>query len=1060
MTGFNSNINLFAHNSFCELLVTHSGSDPGESGPLLLFAPNTVTAASGVYYNQRFVENRPFVIGPSSLPGVLGQSIMHMDHNTFMMAPPTGGATANHGTKRYDLDITSDVSKYISQDFPTFVPNFGVQHNIAISGKTGLSVFVYKGSLYWQSNSGDGAPEVLFSLNQGFLTRNPQLTKDISKHTWIDNSIQILSLPMFVTDSDIIYRGKNPTGGFTTMEEFIDIVRLSDHHPLMVMTMHVSGDIPNWELGDMKIMAMETSFYGTPLPKNSNVPLFLCGSEQNFKCYNYENLAFEPVPPVGVTENKTSPTNFDTRGNSTLRFSPNVTFDTHFKLNEGSGNIIYSTDGSTSGVWQQSHIGEPHWFKGERSTDIYDPLHVAYFRDTGAGDFGIDLHDTYQKAIRIGKAGSEDKNRTFKFDTSAPTGDFTIAVMLTHSGHDQGNILQFIDSGRPFATDFADFRIYGGSGSYSIDVYDSLGNPHSATITSPNTSPGGFSNFGNINVRPLLVATYGGPSGMLNMYLYQDQYKSVAELSGSVDIRIANRRVLNSGDMYMPGINGAFSLSNAPNYYEDVIIIDQHLNPGQIRELSASIKWQGFTGSGDPARILKDRQNPIWPGFDITNKGYVEFDIPMYSGEVWDGMRFRAPNWHHHDSGSLINLSNDPSGLVVKSFVKVETNNPSGILFCVSSPNIGGFQGLDWSGVPRLLPSGEHYIEVTGSFPNGTREFGNITGTGLALGYEYDSQFAGPMFEVRLKGIDQGNNFYTANTKIYGIDVCYSGDYKPSSFDPFPTGVPLFVSGVFLNNSGIDLFIQGNTPSGIMTLHTKAGQINTIDPGNTLFVHGHTDNNSSGTLFVEGSIKVSGDHTLFINGVFTDTRTMNLYIKGNPPFNASGNFPLYMTATSGLTQGFTSVPLFIKSFNNPFPTGSMNLFLSAPATITNSLTNTMNLFMKGLGDESGFQASTKTINMFIQNDAIAHNSGVNLFMSQGGTSSGYTPVSGFMNLFINRRFESVAHNLPMFINGPSGENNNITLFMQAQPNDRSGMSLLIDGIGAVNNPMNLYSHGF
>jgi hypothetical protein len=65
-----------------------------------------------------------------------------------------------------------------------------------------------------------------------------------------------------------------------------------------------------------------------------------------------------------------------------------------------------------------------------------------------------------------------------------------------------------------------------------------------------------------------------------------------------------------------------------------------------------------------------------------------------------------------------------------------------------------------------------------------------------------------------------------------------------------------------------------------------------------------------------------------------------------------------------------------------------------------------------------------------------------------------------MNLFISRQFEAVSHNFPMFINGPSGYNDGVALFIQALPNDRSGVNLYIDGIGETNRPTDLYTHGF
>lgn len=802
-------------------------------------------------------------------------------------------------------------------------------------------------------------------------------------------------------------------------------------------------------------------------PDNDNINLVLCGSEKNYKRYSYNYFTVH---------------SYDNNLGSTLKFSPQFNIDTHYKLNEGSGIVTYSSNGEGSGIWQRGYAGDPHWVQGIDSESTYDPMHVAFYRDTGEGIIGIDLEDNYQRAIRLGKIG-EQIDSVFKFSDSAPTGDFTIFINLTHSGHTPGNILQYIDSGRPNANNYADFRIYGGSGTYSFEIYDVSGNVYGSTVT-PSDFATSNTNYENKNVRPCLVATYGGPNKSSNIYVIADSYKPTNpsyQASGNYAYLLSDRRVSNSGDMYMPGIPGSFGLENGPNYYEEFGILDRYVTYEEAQKLAHSVRPVQVLMYRDDVvdedtffnfpwlNILHERKNPIWPGFDTSGKGYIEFDVPTYSGYTKDYFSFLAPHWGHHDSGTLLNLSSSANSLKINTFISHATSNPSGLELLFSIPQ------LDWSGHPIVLNSGEYYIEVTGSFPNGTRTFDQITGTGLA-NIGNNSGRSGPVFRCDLKNIGVDNNFYTANTKIYGIDVSYSGDYKPHSFDPAPTGLTLFTEGVIVESSGIDLFIESHltdsgyfdlftegsiTLTGVMPLHTKAGQINTLNPSQQLFVYGHTDNNSSGTLFVQGHIVDSGYHTLFINGIFTDTNTMNLYIKGTPPADSSGNLPMYVLASSGVTSGFKTTPMFISSFSGPYPSGGMNLFLSSPETVTYSLTNTMNLFMKGLGDESGYQQNSNTINMFIQNDAVGDSGNFPLFINnQTSNSSGYVPVSGFMNLFINRQFESVSHNFPMFINGPSGDNSNVTLFMQAQPNDRSGISMYIDGIGASNNPIDLYTHGY
>ena len=753
--------------------------------------------------------------------------------------------------------------------------------------------------------------------------------------------------------------------------------------------------------------------------------LFMCGHVNDVKHHQYG-------PPLFNNEF------------STIKFSNTVNFDYgYWKMNEGSGNILYPVDVGPSGNWEQAHSGEPHWFQGMQSNSEINKFHVTY----EAFGVGLDLDDSYERAVKIGTGvAGGDVARTFKYNVSAPTGDFTIFMALTHSGDIRGNLLGHFNSGNLLTFGDVDFLLKGGNGIYEFTVQDkNNGAITNSIITNLIHKP--QSSFHP--VRPIIVATYGGPAKEVAMYIGHVDYNRISTIaSGSKVFSTPNGRlVVNSGAMFLPGIEGAFGAQNNPAYYEEFGIANTHLTSGQAIDLIHSYNRGPLSFSVAPdvepilEEIMSTRQSKPHAGFNTTGKGFLQFDVPNYSGYVFDGFDFFVRDY---DQTKLFHLKNDANSLKINAFISNTTNNPSGVEVIFGNDNI------DWSGHPIILPSGEHFIEVTGSFPNDKFTFNTITGLNLISDNPYN---------ITLTQIDQGNDLYYADTKIYGIEVVYSGEYKPDSIN---TNHTLYTFGAFLENSGIDLFTKGIvtnsgdftlftggkvTNSDTITLFTLAGFAQTQLPNMTLYMSGHP---------------VSNTHTLYVRGITKDTQTMNLYVKGTPPANSSGNFPLYMTATSGLTSGFDSIPLYVQSFNNPFPNGGMNMFLSVLQTETIALTKTMNLFMKGLGDESGFQKSSANINMFINNDAIADNSGISLFINQqtASNASGYVPVSGFMNLFINRQFESVAHNLPMFINGPSGFNDNITLFMQALPNNRSGISMYIDGIGTFNKPVNLYNHGF
>jgi hypothetical protein len=698
--------------------------------------------------------------------------------------------------------------------------------------------------------------------------------------------------------------------------------------------------------------------------------------------------------------------------------------------------------------------------------------HVEY------GNFGTgrDLNGVlYQRAIRTGSSSGGNIDRTFKFDTSAPTGDFTIFMAVTHSGEYFGNLLSYINSGRPNDADYIDFLLRGGndglgSNKYEIIVYDE----NSIGVDLELNPLGGRLAYGDNRVTPLIAVSYGGPSRELAIYVGDGQINHGVNPLGfyanSTNLA-TDRRVVNSGHLFLPGIHGSYGVNNHPSYYEEFGIANTYMSSGEIYDLfKTHIRKTEFPELVDS--LLDVRKDKPISGFDTTGKGYIEFNVPNYSGYVQSNITFSA----RPDPSVFFRLDNDPNALKINAFITNDTNNSSGVEV------IFGNDYLDWSGHPIILPSGNHFIEVTGGFPNSKYNFHDLDAN-LLDREQPDQSFS--RFKAHFRHVDQGSDHYTADVKIFGIEVAYSGAYKPNAFNDDTTlytfgvfledsGIPMHISGFPLNESidlfvfgshkhndstnlfingfitdtgTVPLFLKGNLITEQMTLHTIAGFVNSKNP--------------DANLFIEGA-PVTGVIPLYVRGILADNSSMNLYTKGNPPGFASGEIPLYMlAAASGQGAGFKTMTMYVDSFDNPYPTGSMNLFLSN-VDVGTSITKTMNLFMRSLGDLEGFQQNSSNISMFINNDVIAHNSGIPLFINQqtASNASGYIPVSGFMNLFINRQFESVAHNFPMFINGPSGYNQGVTLFMQALPNNRSGVNLYIDGIGETNSSINLYSHGY
>ncbi len=194
------------------------------------------------------------------------------------------------------------------------------------------------------------------------------------------------------------------------------------------------------------------------------------------------------------------------------------------------------------------------------------------------------------------------------------------------------------------------------------------------------------------------------------------------------------------------------------------------------------------------------------------------------------------------------------------------------------------------------------------------------------------------------------------------------------------------------------------------------------------------------------SFKISGFNMFCPGTDFAkkDNSNITLFGFGATP-GSTGLYNQFTLFTDGQQQTRSgNMILFIDAFQNPVADNK-----------------TMNLFLKALGDESGFQTTTKTTTLFLENTVVADSGNVTLVMwNQGTGESGSIPFSGNMNLFINRQFESTAHRFPLYTAGPSGFNNTLTLFMQGNPNARSGISMFIDAVGKETKAVTLYGHGF
>jgi hypothetical protein len=327
-----------------------------------------------------------------------------------------------------------------------------------------------------------------------------------------------------------------------------------------------------------------------------------------------------------------------------------------------------------------------------------------------------------------------------------------------------------------------------------------------------------------------------------------------------------------------------------------------------------------------------------------------------------------------------------------------------------------------WYSGPIGLPSGMNQL-ISISKPSLSptisateiNEFGNIT---VHVKYE-------------------NNNGSTHNElNIYSMKMCGEHAYTPITDLNI---IPLHTIG-------------GAHHSGLVTLHTS-GNVPTsgIIP---LFVYG--DGPSSGIIplvIINANTHNSGI-PLFIRG---GTSTyMNLFLKTYDVDYISGSVPLNIWGqTIGSGNLFKNTTLFIDGTASP--SGYMNLYIGGYQDPLDITTN-MNLFMKTFGEINSDGIAVIQVSnyvpMYLNNETLP--SSIPLYIS-GPDALG---VSGAMNLVMWRNKDSLSHNLPLTIFGPSGLNDNMPLYLQGMPNHREYMTMFISGIVEQTANLKLYVNGF
>jgi len=261
--------------------------------------------------------------------------------------------------------------------------------------------------------------------------------------------------------------------------------------------------------------------------------------------------------------------------------------------------------------------------------------------------------------------------------------------------------------------------------------------------------------------------------------------------------------------------------------------------------------------------------------------------------------------------------------------------------------------------------------------------------------------------------------------------------------------IDLFIKGVGVANSGIDLFIQNKTISDDIDLFLKN---NIISDNITLFTLPH-DVCQTVKAFTYGFDVGFGPEppcgkplTLFIDGIGYESDDITLHLENNV---LTDEIDLFIIGHETVND---QIDLFIPSQDTA--TDDIDLFISGPIPISSDI----DLFMEVA------ELVQDQIDLFIAGPELA-TSGIDLFIPAIGTASdqidlfvqGHETQQDNITLFISGPIE-VQSGIDLFISAPVAVSGTTTLFLSAQPLSTGSIDLFIQN-DIIQNTTTLFTQG-
>lgn len=358
-------------------------------------------------------------------------------------------------------------------------------------------------------------------------------------------------------------------------------------------------------------------------------------------------------------------------------------------------------------------------------------------------------------------------------------------------------------------------------------------------------------------------------------------------------------------------------------------------------------------------------------------------------------------------------------------------------------------------GLYQINPDGyRNFMDITLIIPSGAEDLvNNVDLTTMRIQFYdpntffHDWQIGSVQFAIRgtyLTNLTDNN----VEMFVWGHDTYRTHGLEDSSFDNS-------YGDDFGKSNSLRLYTYGEgTESGVVDLYTHGvGARGYLD----MFVEGFDVKSSGIDLSIVGHLTESGNIDLFTSGANRSSNSFNMYISGPVLHSSDASVSMFTWGTNnnGL---FKDINLFVQSFDDPTHYNSLNMTAFGYGTF--DATNSLNLFVKSIGNDDGSIDYSDSINMVAYNTVQSFDSSVNMFTQGSGNTDGAVPYNNSLNLFIHRGEDSTANNITMFVSGPAEYSGTINLFLDGQPSAESGIDLFTAGYYPSGDSITLYTNGF